>query len=494
MRRDPSFRTVRWIRTLNLLAQAVLLLTLCGGLNYLALHYGWRFDLTATHRHSLSPETISYLRGLKEPVRIVVTIADDADNQPELRKARRDLGDLLDDYAHATERQDTGRVTTEFLDVFQNRREAARLGINQANSLLVLCGDRRRVVSLAELYRIENKEIKSFQGEQAVTAAIVAVTNPVKKKIFFLKGDGEMAPDDVSTDRGLSAVADELRQRNFAVDTLDLTTAPAVPADTDLLVIAGPQGKLLPTTVEQLRQYMRAHAGRMLVLLAPDSPHGLDDLLDDWGVLADDDVINDSSPAGRNDTGDLILTAAAANDHQVIHTLVEFALPVRFGVARSVRPDPGRSTLDTSLVVTSLIGTSATTAWGQRNYREQGVPAYRAGIDLPPPLTVVTAAERVTTGGGLSFNVPGGRLVAFGGTDWIANSRETTPGNLALFLDAVNWAVGRDPRFNIPARPVERLQLALTQQQLQHLRVSLIFVGPAALALLGMLVWWARRR
>jgi hypothetical protein len=494
MLRDPSFRAVRWIRTLNLLAQAVLLLTLCGGLNYLALHYGWRFDLTATHRHSLSPETISYLRELKEPVRIVVTIADDT-GDARLSKARSDLGELLDDYVHATERQDAGRITTEFLDVFQNRREAARLQINQPNSLLVLCGDRRRIVSLAELYQVDikNQEIKSFQGEQAVTAAIVAVANPVKKKISFLMGDGEMTPDDVSADRGLSAVTDELRQRNFAVDSLDLTTAHAVPADTDLLVIAGPQGRLLPATVELLRQYLSAHAGRMLVLLAPGNPHGLDDLLDDWGVLADDVLICDNSPAGQNDTGDLILTASANTSHQVIHTLVEYDLPVRFGAARSVRPDPGR-TLDTSLVVTPLIGTSATTAWGERNYRDGGVPVFRPGIDLPPPLTVVTAAERVTTGGDLSLNVPSGRLVAFGGTDWIANGRETTPGNLALFLDAVNWTVGRDPQFNIPARPVERFQLALTQQQLQHLRFGLIFAGPAAIALLGFLVWWARRR
>ena len=199
MRRDPSFRTVRWIRTLNLLAQAALLLTLCGGLNYLALHYGWRFDLTSAHRHSLSPETISYLKELKEPVRIVVTIADDSDKDL-LRKARGDLGELLDEYTHATEHQDSGRVTAEFLDVYQNRRKADELGISQPNSVLVLAGahhERRRVVTLDEFYLMEKGEMKAFRGEQAVTAAILEVTNPEKKKISFLKGDGEMALDDL---------------------------------------------------------------------------------------------------------------------------------------------------------------------------------------------------------------------------------------------------------------------------------------------------------
>ena len=68
-----SYRTVRWIRTINLVLQAALVLTLFGGLNYLAIHYHWRYDLSRHHRYSLSPETISYLGELKRPIRIVVT-------------------------------------------------------------------------------------------------------------------------------------------------------------------------------------------------------------------------------------------------------------------------------------------------------------------------------------------------------------------------------------------------------------------------------------
>ena len=50
-----SFRATRWIRTVNLVLQAVLFLTLFGGLNYLARHQSWRFDLTRARRYSLSP-------------------------------------------------------------------------------------------------------------------------------------------------------------------------------------------------------------------------------------------------------------------------------------------------------------------------------------------------------------------------------------------------------------------------------------------------------
>jgi hypothetical protein len=72
---DPlsSFRAARWVRTVNLLLQAVLLLTLFGGLNYVARHHPVRLDLTANRRFSLAPETLSYLRDLPRPVHLVLT-------------------------------------------------------------------------------------------------------------------------------------------------------------------------------------------------------------------------------------------------------------------------------------------------------------------------------------------------------------------------------------------------------------------------------------
>jgi hypothetical protein len=49
-----SFRTARWLRTLNLGLQAVLFLSLFGGLNFLARNHPSRFDLTHHRRFSLS--------------------------------------------------------------------------------------------------------------------------------------------------------------------------------------------------------------------------------------------------------------------------------------------------------------------------------------------------------------------------------------------------------------------------------------------------------
>lgn len=486
----PSFRKVRWVRTLNLLAQAVLFLTFFAGLNYLAVRYAWRFDLTENRAHSLSPETRAYLQNLSEPVRVVVTLTADADNE-QVAQAYRDVSGLLREYGHATAANERGRVSVEFLDVFQRRRDAEALGIEQPNTILVLCADRRRVVQLDELYEVRNQEKKAFRGEQALTAAILDVSSPTKKKIYFLTGHGEMSLDDVSAERGLSALQAELTSRNFAVEPVDLAQLGKIPDDAAVIVIAGPQGRFDRFEQELLRQYLSNRAGRVLALLAPGYPTGLDDLFDDWGVLVDDVLVYDRSASGQSETGDLILPALA--DHPLTASLLNYKIPLRFGPSRSVRADPGR-TLDPNLVVTPLVATTEQ-AWGERAYRDRTVPVFDAGVDLPGRVTVVTASERLPTrkilGG--DFTIPSGRLVAFGSADWIANGRLGVIGNLTFFMSALNWTTDRDVALNVPARPVSKFQLSLSARQLQRLRFSLLFVLPGLAAVLGLVVYWTRR-
>ena len=118
-----SYRFVRWVRTINLVLQAVLLLTLFGGLNYLAIHFHWRYDLSQHRRFSLSPETLSYLRELKRPVQIVVTLTPDSEN-PDAAQAYHDVQNLLREYLYSSQTNESGRITAEYLDVYQRRQRA----------------------------------------------------------------------------------------------------------------------------------------------------------------------------------------------------------------------------------------------------------------------------------------------------------------------------------------------------------------------------------
>jgi ABC-type uncharacterized transport system involved in gliding motility auxiliary subunit len=121
-----SFATARWKRTINLVLQAGLFITLFGGLNYLALHHGWRWDLTAHSRHTLSEETKAYLRSLDQPVRLVITTNPNNSNADAVQ-AFRDIRGLLREYENATASKSKGKITVEELDIYRDQRAAEAL-------------------------------------------------------------------------------------------------------------------------------------------------------------------------------------------------------------------------------------------------------------------------------------------------------------------------------------------------------------------------------
>jgi ABC-type uncharacterized transport system involved in gliding motility auxiliary subunit len=487
-----SFRAARWLRTTNLVLQAVLFVTFFVGRNYLASHYAWRFDLTQLRRHSLSAETKSYLERLGEPVRIIVTLAQEDADDPDQAAIYRDVRGLLREYVYAADTAAVGRIRVDYIDVYQRPREAEQLNLT-ANTVLFLSGEqgeRRREVPLADLYRRRDRQRIAFLGEQAFTAAILDVSSPGQKKIYFLAGHGEMDPNAVDPVRGLSELRDALRQRNYALDMLDLARTRAIPEDAAVVVSVGAQTRYESYEQETLRDYMTNRAGRMAVFFQPAiNPTGLEELLNDWGILADNILVRDRGADGRADNGDLILSNLTP--HPATRLLIENQLVLRFGATRAARPNPARAT-DPGLAVTPLVATGAA-AWGEREYRRR-LHEFNPASDLAGPFAVVTAAERVKAKNDLRFSVPVGRIVAFGSADFAANGRLRAGANAAIVLATLNWLVDRDPLLNVPDRPVERFQLALSRDRLRHLRYMLLFAVPGAAALLGLLVYWTRRK
>ena len=378
----------------------------------------------------------------------------------------------------------------DYIDVYQNRREAEAFGVDQPDMLVCIGGENRRPVRLNELYEYSGGRRVSFKGEQTITAALLDVSNPEKKKIYILAGHGEMSPDDVSPARGLSVLREELRARNFDLEGLDLSLAKRVPEGANLILICSPQGRFQPSEAELLRQYLTARAGRILVTLDPVKECGLGSLFSDWGVRVDDDVILDTNPQFFTDNGDLMIRDRDGS-HPVTKSLVDYNLPLRISLPRSVRPDPDRPP-ERALKV-SVLAASSPSSWGEFGYRMEPSPTFTAGSDLRGPLGVVVASERVSPGS-LPLSVPGGRLIVVGSGDIFSNRHLADPGCQALLVNAVNWMVDSDTQLHFPPRLIERFQLSLSQEQLAKLRLGLLFALPGSVGLLGLLVYWTRRR
>ncbi|MGJ8637935.1 MAG: GldG family protein [Opitutaceae bacterium] len=489
--RFNEFRITRRFRTANRIVQILLGLSLLFALNFLAATYFKRIDLTESGTYTLAPESKAYLRELDSPIDIIVTIPNDPDS-PELVQIHKHLNKLFREYEAAGMRDGTAYVNIEFVDIYRQRKRAQELAnaykLTQENVILVAMGERKKEIRQGELFEVSNEQIQGFRGEKAITSAIIDVTSKKTDKIYFLVGHGEMRLDDVNPLRGLSQLENFLRERSYLLATLDLAVDKDVPEDADLIIVPSPQASLLPEEVEKLRRYMSDRNGRMIVLIDPGRRHGMGELFYDWGVMTDDMTVIDQGPDYRSQGGDLIIRRFA--EHPITDLLVEYQITALFGQPRPIRTDPG-SLNDERLKVEQIVGTSDQ-SWGERDYRTQKEEQFDAGRDLRGPISIATVSTR-SAGSELGINIPGGRFVTFGNSDFISNNRLRAFGNRTLFFNSINWSLSKNSLLNIATRPLESYQIVMSQNDLKRM-LFYFAILPKAAALLGTFVFLLRRR
>ena len=489
--RFNEFRTARRFRAANRTAQILLGLSLLIALNYLASKYLRRIDLTQSGSYTLAAETRAYIRELKEPVQIIVTIPNNPD-VPESEQVHTHLQKLLREYEAIGMQAGNRLIEIEFVDIYRQRKRAQELANRykrtQENIILVACGDRSREIRAGELYERRGNEVTGFRGEKAITSAIIDVASDKADKLYFVVGQGEMRLDDVDPLRGLSQLESFLRERNYSLATLDLTVEAGVPADADLVVVPSPQASLLPEEVEKLRRYMTERNGRMIVLLDPGRRHGLEDLFYDWGVLADDMAVIDTGADFRSQSGDLIIRRFA--EHPITQLLVEYQITALFGQPRPVRTDPA-AIGNERIKVSQLIGTSEQ-SWAERDYRTQQPLVFDPGRDLPGPISIAAISTR-SAGSELGIRIPGGRLAVYGNSDFIANNLLQAFGNRTLFFNTINWALAKNNLLNIATRPLESYQIVMSEKDLYRILIYFSIL-PVSVALFGTFIFIIRRR
>ena len=488
--RFNEYRVARRFRVANRIVQIILGLCLVASLNYLAAKYFTRIDLTQSGTYSLAPESKAHIRALEEPVSIIVTIPNDPE-VAELKQIHQHLRKLLREYEAEGMKEGKAYINIEFLDIYQQRKRAQDLSnkykLTQENIILIAMGERTREIRQAELYEVADNQITGFRGEKVITSAIIDVSAKDEDKIYFLVGHGEMRLEDVDPLRGLSQLEAFLRERNYILATLDLAVEENVPLDADLIVVPSPQAGLLSEEVEKLRRYMSERNGRMMVLIDPGRRHGMEELFYDWGVLADDMLVEDIGPDFRAQGGDLIIRRFAA--HPITKLLVDYQVTALFGRPRPMRTDPG-SLKDPRLKVTQIMGTSDQ-SWAESDYRTEDPIKFDEERDLKGPIPIATVSTR-TAGTGLGINIPGGRFVAFGNSDFITNNRLRAFGNRTLFFNSMNWALAKNSMLNIATRPLESYQVVMSKRDLNRTLVYYAIL-PSATALLGLLIYLIRR-
>ena len=490
-----DFGAVRPVRRLNRLTQTLLAITLALTANFLASLP--EFRMRADPRHALSAETRETLRAAGNLARsakdggrqwVRALLLTNAGQTPDPRRAR--LARLLEAYESAALSGDRAWFVKQDLGDSYNATLlsaiAARHGPPEAGTaLILLCGDRAKYLGYAELFPRGADQTEVFRGEEAVTSALLEITEEKAVVCYVTKGHGELGLDDPTPLRGLSLLSRQFRARNFEVRTLDLTTTSEVPRDAGLVLIPGPRTPFAPNEDERLRNYLGERNGRVLLLLDPGLRHGLDNLLAEWAVFSPEAELQEPDPACLTAKGDIALRSIQEG-HPLTKPLM--TQPLIAARIRPVRFDPG-SAPDSTLNVRELIRSSAL-AWGESD-PTQKPPRYDADRDQPGPVTVAVAAVRTT--GIRKGAAAGGRLVVVGSSEFAANARLERGGNAAFLTQAAAWLGDRERVVAVPARAAGLYRLEATADDLWSLALRFALLPLLVLAVGLAVSFWRRR-
>ena len=493
-------------------AGVLLVAALVGLLNYFGMKYYQRFDWTGSKLYSLSEKTGGVLAGLDRDVAVTVFLQPGSSLFDPVRE-------VLERYAAKS-----ARVQLRFVDPERNLVEVQRLvdryQLSGLDVVVFEAGDDRRVVDTSKLADWDYSGLQmgaqptmtAFKGEEAFTGAILELVEARKPRVLFTTGHGERGLDDAGNE-GLSRVRQLLGDENLELESWSSLGQPEVPADADLVVIAGPRVALLPPELAALDRYLE-RGGRLLALLDPElaesggvAPTGLEGFLAERGVALGSDVVVDPS-ATLPFFGAETIFVRASGAHEIVRSLEQAEYPVIVALARSVRPAPAPPP---GLEARPLLETGSE-GWGETDLERLGAVARGEG-DLAGPVPVAVAVGAKEAGAGLPDEeelleggepappapapagaAPKWRLVVVGDSDFATNAQLANAGNPTLLANAFNWLLARENLLGIGPKRPEQVRLSLTPGQLSAVTWLALAGLPGLAVAAGVTVWLRRRR
>jgi ABC-type uncharacterized transport system involved in gliding motility auxiliary subunit len=493
MAENKTIKIKRFQIGLNALVQSLVLLAILGMVNYLAYNHYKRWDFSRSQKFSLSSQTKKVLKNLEDTARIIVFFA--ADPQMPGSEVYSDLENLIKEYQYAAE----GDLSVEYVDPIRNFNRAREIaskytiGAGAENVVIVDYAGRSKVVNAMDMAQYDMAgmqfgqppRLQAFTGEQALTGALLEVTDEKQKTVHFLVGQGE---PDIAGDESLATLKAYFERQNLAAETLNLLNVEEIPAETELIVIVGAKYDLSEREIAMLRDFWLRH-GRLFVLLDPAAyTPNLAAMLIELGVKPMDNRI--------------LATAALSEGLAMVvkEPAAEFlgGSPVTRKLAGVGTRIPGptqslellqRAVQPQNIKLVSLIR-AAEGFWGEADHTGESF-YFDPKKDQAPPLTIAASIEQGALGD-TRMRVDSSRAIVVG-NDSLVRSAVLTAENMDFVLGGINWLLDREELIGITPKAVQLFSLNLTESQILNIFTLCIAAIPLSAAVLGLLIWWRRR-
>ena len=282
------------------LIRVVLILGILVLVNFISVRLFGRLDLTKAGVHTLSDASRNLVGSLDDRVTVKAYFTEDL--PAPYNSYRRSVLDILNEYKAYSK----GNLTFEFINPKgekgeQNAREQgiapAQVNVFKEDKLEVA----RAYFGLVFLYEDRKEVLAAVQNlsslEYDISSALKKLVTRTKKKIGYTTGHQESALAELKQ-------ANEIISQQYDVVPVDLSANTPVPTDISALLVIAPQTRFADSAKYAIDQYVMGGGKAAFFInkmnanlqqrFAQPLDVGLDDLLENFGVRVNGDLVRDA--------------------------------------------------------------------------------------------------------------------------------------------------------------------------------------------------------
>lgn len=432
-----------------------------------------QLDVSEGKLYSIGDQTKEVLKGLEKDVTIYQIAQEGSEDET--------IANLLEKYADESKHVKVVKkdpvVNPKFVSEYTSEDISA-------NSLIVVCGDRNKVIDYQNIYETSldyttySYRTTGFDGEGQITSAIAYVTSENLPILYTLEGHGEKELG--------SAIKEGIEKSNIQINSLNLLTEGTVPEDTDCLLINSPSTDISAEEKDAILEYLE-NGGKSMIFsdYTEEKLENFDSILENYGVKRADGIVfeGDTQRYGMQMPYYLIPEIQSTDASGDVASSGYMVLaPYAQGIQKL---EEVRDTL----TVESLLTTSDS-SYSKTNMNsdtlEKEAEDIEGPFDLGVSITETVGEDKET------------QIVYYSTANLMDNqiNQLVSGGNAQMILSSLNWMTGSEEQTNvsIPSKNLQVSYLTLTAYDTSFWTICTIGLIPGFFLIVGFVVWYKRRK
>ena len=429
------------------------------------------FDLSSQKLYSIGDQTKSFLKDLDKDVTIYQVVQSGSEDET--------ISKLLEKYE-----EESSHIRVEEKDPVVNPKFTSEYTSDEvsANSLIVVCGDRSKVVDYSNIYESSvdyntyQSQTTGFDGEGQITSAISYVTSEDMPVLYTLDGHGEK---ELSSD-----IQEDIQKANIDIKSLNLITEESVPEDAACLLINAPTSDISETEKDAIIEYLE-NGGKAMIFsdYTTESMDNFDAVLKNYGVERVDGIVIEGDTQHYAQMPYYLVPTVNSTD-----AISDFAsqgyyvlMPYAQGIKQS---DDIRDTV----TVNSLLTTSDS-AYSKVDVNSGDIEKADGDVDGPFDLGVSiteTLDDDKET-----------QIVYYTSSNLMDSqiNQMVSGGNEQMIISSLNWMCSNDEAttISIPSKDLQVSYLTLTAYDVSFWKICVMGLIPGVFLVIGFMVWLKRR-